>query len=240
MRASGFAVCMLVGTLLGMPAQARVVCGDTSNPGAGARPAREIPARDRGDAQRESCASGLAADAAASSPRPNYVFVTRARRALGDLSLDDPRLRALTIGVVAAEDAAYSPPTAALAARGLARNVRSYRLDADPLSARPAAVVEAVASGDVDVALVWRPLAEHLAAHSRVPLRLQPVAAQDAVGVGHAIAAPRRVRDAHDAASDAANQVIPAHPASTRPVPEGRDEDAVVPAPAVDSRPVGL
>ena len=43
MRASGFAVCMLVGTLLGMPAQARVVCGDTRNPGAGGAPCAGDP-----------------------------------------------------------------------------------------------------------------------------------------------------------------------------------------------------
>jgi hypothetical protein len=93
MRAPAFAACVLIGTLPGA-AQARVVCPDTRNPGAGGPPQVEVPARERGEAQPGSCAPRLAAEAAASRPRPNYVFVTRARRALGDLSLDDPRLRA--------------------------------------------------------------------------------------------------------------------------------------------------
>jgi mxaJ protein len=38
-----------------------------------------------------------------------------------------------------------------------------------------AAIVEAVEHGDVDVALVWGPLAGYFAGRSRVPLRLEPV-----------------------------------------------------------------
>jgi hypothetical protein len=233
---------VLLGTVLGMAAQARVVCRDTRNPGAGGPPQPQIAARHLGDAQLESCAGGPAAEAS-SSARANYVFVTRARRALGDLSLDDPRLRRLTIGVVAAEDVAYSPPAAALAAHGLARNVRTFRLDTESPSTRQAAIVEAVASGDVDVALVWRPLAEHLAARSRVPLRLQPVADQDPVAGRRATDAPRRSPDAHavsDAASDGANQGTPGQRASRRAAPEGRDDAGAVAPTRVDSRPVGL
>jgi mxaJ protein len=39
----------------------------------------------------------------------------------------------------------------------------------------PAAIVEAVERGDVDVALVWGPLAGYFGAKSPVPLRLEPV-----------------------------------------------------------------
>ena len=39
----------------------------------------------------------------------------------------------------------------------------------------PAEVVRAVERGDVDVALVWGPLAGYFAAQSPVPLRLEPV-----------------------------------------------------------------
>jgi mxaJ protein len=39
----------------------------------------------------------------------------------------------------------------------------------------PAEIVKAVARGDVDVALVWGPLAGFFAAQSPVPLRLEPV-----------------------------------------------------------------
>ncbi|HWU93350.1 MAG TPA: hypothetical protein VN106_08920, partial [Sphingomicrobium sp.] len=39
----------------------------------------------------------------------------------------------------------------------------------------PAQIVTAVANGDIDVALVWGPLAGYFAAQSKVPLRLEPV-----------------------------------------------------------------
>jgi mxaJ protein len=39
----------------------------------------------------------------------------------------------------------------------------------------PSQIVEAVEHGDVDVALVWGPLAGYFAARSPVPLRLEPV-----------------------------------------------------------------
>ena len=39
----------------------------------------------------------------------------------------------------------------------------------------PAEIVRAVQRGDVDVALVWGPLAGYFAARSPVPLRLEPV-----------------------------------------------------------------
>ena len=39
----------------------------------------------------------------------------------------------------------------------------------------PAEIVRAVERGDIDVALVWGPLAGYFAAESKVPLRLEPV-----------------------------------------------------------------
>ena len=39
----------------------------------------------------------------------------------------------------------------------------------------PAEIVRAVGQGDIDVALVWGPLAGYFAAKSAVPLRLEPV-----------------------------------------------------------------
>jgi mxaJ protein len=39
----------------------------------------------------------------------------------------------------------------------------------------PAEIIRAVERGDIDVAMVWGPLAGYFAARSRVPLRLEPV-----------------------------------------------------------------
>jgi mxaJ protein len=42
----------------------------------------------------------------------------------------------------------------------------------------PARIVDAVANGDVDVAIVWGPLAGYFARHEPVPLSLVPVSPQ--------------------------------------------------------------
>jgi mxaJ protein len=109
--------------------------------------------------------------------RSTYMFVSRAGANLKRLTLDDPRLRRLRIGVqMVGNDASNTPPAHALATRGVIANVRGYMLYGDYRRPNPpAAVVEAVEHGDIDVALVWGPLAGYFAARSPVPLRLEPV-----------------------------------------------------------------
>jgi mxaJ protein len=108
--------------------------------------------------------------------RSTYEFVTRASSNLKGLTLDDPRLKRLKIGVqMVGNDASNTPPAHALAARGVIDNVRGYMLYGDYSSPNPPAeIVRAVERGDVDVALVWGPLAGYFAAQSPVPLRLEP------------------------------------------------------------------
>jgi mxaJ protein len=109
--------------------------------------------------------------------RSTYVFVTRRDASLGGLTLDDPRLKRLKIGVqMVGNDATNTPPAHALSGRGIIANVRGYMLYGDYRRPNPpAAIVEAVERGDVDVALGWGPLAGYFAARSPVPLRLEPV-----------------------------------------------------------------
>jgi mxaJ protein len=106
-----------------------------------------------------------------------YVFVTRENAPLQGLTLDDARLRSLTIGVqMIGNDATNTPPAHSLSRRGIVDNVRGYMLYGNYETPNPpAAIIEAVAKSDVDVALVWGPLAGYFAAHSAVPLRLEPV-----------------------------------------------------------------
>jgi mxaJ protein len=84
----------------------------------------------------------------------------------------------LTIGVqLVGDDYASSPPALALSARGLTRNVVGYPVLGDYAQPNPPArIVEAVAARDVDVALVWGPLAGYFAAKSSQPLELSPLA----------------------------------------------------------------
>jgi mxaJ protein len=109
--------------------------------------------------------------------RSTYMFVTRASEPLKGLTLEDPRLRKLKIGVqMVGDDASNTPPAHALTRRGIIANVRGYTLYGDYSKPSPAAdIMRAVARGDVDVALVWGPLAGYFAHRSPVPLRLEPV-----------------------------------------------------------------
>ena len=109
--------------------------------------------------------------------RSTYMFVTRQAANLSGLTLDDPRLKTLRIGVqMVGNDASNTPPAHALAMRGVIGNVRGYMLYGNYREPNPPAeIVRAVERGEVDVALVWGPLAGYFAAQSPVPLRLEPV-----------------------------------------------------------------
>lgn len=111
--------------------------------------------------------------------RSSYVFVTRKghRRVT---SFDDPRLRHMRIGVhLVGDDGANSPPVHALTQRGVVGNLVGYTVYGDySQPSPPARLVEAVAAGDVDIAVAWGPLAGWVARNSDVPLDLVPVSPQ--------------------------------------------------------------
>jgi mxaJ protein len=112
--------------------------------------------------------------------RSTYVAVTRADRRLDIASFDDDRLRRLKIGVqLIGDDFANTPPAHALSKRGLVDNVRGFMVYGDYANPRPqAAIVEAVASGEIDIAFVWGPVAGYFAPRQRVPLKVTPLAAR--------------------------------------------------------------
>jgi mxaJ protein len=109
--------------------------------------------------------------------RSTYVFVSQQSRHLTVSSLDDPRLARLRLGVqLIGDDFANSPPAHALGARGLTRNIVGFSVLGDYSRPNPPArIVEAVADGDVDGALVWGPLAGYFARRSQVALELTPL-----------------------------------------------------------------
>jgi mxaJ protein len=111
--------------------------------------------------------------------RSTYVFVTRADGPRID-SLNDTALRDLKVGVqMIGNDASNTPPAHALARRGITDNVRGYSVYGDYREPNPPSrIVEAVAHGEVDVAIVWGPLAGYFAPKQTVPLRLSPVKPQ--------------------------------------------------------------
>jgi len=109
--------------------------------------------------------------------RSTYVFVYPADRGIEIRSFDDPALKTLKVGVqLAGDDYANTPPAHALSRRGIVANVVGFTLYGDyALENPPARIVEAVARGDIDVAVVWGPLAGYFAPRQRVPLRVVPV-----------------------------------------------------------------
>ncbi|HEX9942414.1 MAG TPA: substrate-binding domain-containing protein [Thermoanaerobaculia bacterium] len=112
--------------------------------------------------------------------RSTYVFVYRKDRGLRISSFDDPVLRKLRIGVqMIGDDGNNSPPAHALANRGIIDNVVGYTVYGDYSQPNPPArIVEAVAAGEIDVAVVWGPLAGYFAPRQRVPLETAPVSPQ--------------------------------------------------------------
>lgn len=109
--------------------------------------------------------------------RSTYVFVTRKDRRLDVRSFDDERLRRVTIGLhIIGDDYASVPPAQALARRGIVSNIRGYSIYGDYRQPNPpAALIEAVAAGAVDIAIAWGPFAGYFAARQPVPLRIHAV-----------------------------------------------------------------
>jgi mxaJ protein len=108
--------------------------------------------------------------------RSSYVFVTRASDPT-PASLDDPALRRLRVGVqLIGDDGANTPPAHALARRGITANVRGYSLYGDYAQPNPPArIIEAVAKGEIDIALAWGPLAGYFAPRQMKPLTITPI-----------------------------------------------------------------
>jgi quinoprotein dehydrogenase-associated probable ABC transporter substrate-binding protein len=106
-----------------------------------------------------------------------YVFISRRDRRLSLRSFDDPRLATLAIGIqIVGEDYENPPAAQALASRHLGANVRGFMIYGDYSHAAPQrTVVDAVAAGRVDTAVVWGPLAGYFASRSGVPLDVTAV-----------------------------------------------------------------
>lgn len=135
--------------------------------------------------------------------RSGYVFVTRQDGKLADVkSLADPRLKKARIGVTLLPSDEQLPPTTALSHYGVIGNLRGFQGMYNEED-RPEDVVNAVARDEVDVAIVWGPLAGYFAKQSPVPLRLQPLGERDSLAdvpfrYDIAMAVRRRDRELRD------------------------------------------
>jgi quinoprotein dehydrogenase-associated probable ABC transporter substrate-binding protein len=106
--------------------------------------------------------------------RTTYAIVTRAGSELDDVkTLDDPRLKEKPhrIGLVA-----NTPPGNVLAMNGLMASVKPYALMVDTrVESSGAAMMHDLEKGEIDVALLWGPIAGYYARHSSVKLNVTPL-----------------------------------------------------------------
>jgi mxaJ protein len=109
--------------------------------------------------------------------RSTYVFVYRKSANLQLRSFDDPALRQLRIGLHAiGEDGANPPPAHALARRGMAKNVVGFKMfDVASVDNPQGQVINAVGTGDIDVAIVWGPFGGYFAKRQKEQLEVVPV-----------------------------------------------------------------
>lgn len=113
--------------------------------------------------------------------RSGYVFVTRKDRNLDIKSLADPRLKKLKIGVnLLNSDAENTPPAMALSRYGVVGNLTGFTTFYGD-SARPEDIINAVAKKDIDVAIVWGPIAGYFARSSPAPLVIQALPERDSL-----------------------------------------------------------
>jgi quinoprotein dehydrogenase-associated probable ABC transporter substrate-binding protein len=107
--------------------------------------------------------------------RSTYVFVYPKGKGLSIRSLDDTVLKKVKIGVhLLGDDYTNPPPVHELSKRGVVGNLvgfSTFYSAGNP----PSAIIEAVASGKVDVAIVWGPAAGRFVQQQRVPLTMVPV-----------------------------------------------------------------
>lgn len=107
--------------------------------------------------------------------RSAYVFVYRKDKGLQITSLDDPILKKIKIGVhLLGEDYSNPPPVHALAKRGIVDNVKGFDTFYSAQNP-PGTIIDAVASGKIDVAIVWGPAAGYFVARQRVPMAMVPI-----------------------------------------------------------------
>ena len=107
--------------------------------------------------------------------RSTYVFVYRKGKGLQIKSLDDPILKKIRIGVhVLGEDYNNPPPVHALSQRGIVANVVGFKTFYSAENP-PNKIIDAVAGGQIDVAIVWGPAVGYFVKHQLVPLEMVPI-----------------------------------------------------------------
>ncbi len=105
--------------------------------------------------------------------RSTYVFAYPSDKEWDISSLDDPILKKLRIGVnLIGEDYANPPPVMAMSQRGLL-GPKGYSIYGDySKDSPPRDIIDALGKGEIDVAIVWGPLAGYFVKQQPIPLKI--------------------------------------------------------------------
>lgn len=147
--------------------------------------------------------------------RSIYAFVYTKKSGLHIDSFDDPRLKKLQIGVpLIGDDYSNPPPAHALGARQIKGNIHGYTIYGNYAEESPPKdLIDAVAKGDIDVAVAWGPTAGYWAAKEPVDLEVTPVAEQkdSKTGLPMAYNVAMGVRHGDQKLLDEVNRAIEKH-----------------------------
>ena len=100
--------------------------------------------------------------------RSGYVFVYRKDSGYNIKDWDSPDLHKGKIGVVG-----QTPPSRPIHDKGLMENARPYRIMRD-LNLPPSFIVDDLVKGDIDIAVLWGPIAGYYAKKASIPLVVVP------------------------------------------------------------------
>jgi len=104
--------------------------------------------------------------------RTAYALVAKPGSGLEDVaSLSDERLKGKHLGIIAG-----TPPATNMAANGLMANARPYPLMIDTrYDSSAGAMMKDLASGEIDAAILWGPMAGYYAKQTNPPLHVTPL-----------------------------------------------------------------
>jgi quinoprotein dehydrogenase-associated probable ABC transporter substrate-binding protein len=98
----------------------------------------------------------------------SYVAVYPAGKGFAFLDFDDPKLKMMRIGIIGA-----TPPANLLVQHDLMANAKPYALMVDTRYESPAhQMLKDLAKGDIDIGLLWGPIAGYYIKHETLPLAI--------------------------------------------------------------------
>ena len=139
--------------------------------------------------------------------RSTYVFVTRRDQAPQISSFNSEELKGSKIGVQVLDEN-YTPPGEALARRGLQSEIRGF----DTTGEDAGSIIQAVLKRNVDVAVIWGPLAGYFVRQHPDVLRMAPVEPEvDPPGLPFTFAISMGVRKGNHGLRDQLNTFLKNH-----------------------------